>query len=109
MMGYWHGRYGYKKKNRHEACLCRIEAEQTVIQYAWAIDSSALSSELRGRVVGDEMQVQLRTGGCLSTHLRPNGSEMEVVRRTRYGGVALDYDGLLTRQSEPQLEFLTNR
>jgi|GEM_PF-1161670 len=107
--GYWHGWYGYDKETDMKIVFARIEADEAVIQYAWATDSKALSTVLRGRFVGDEVQVQLTTGGYLSMRLRPNGSEMEVVRRTGYSGVALDYYGLLTRQPEPALEKPTNR
>lgn len=104
--GYWHGWFGYSKETDMKIVFARFEGEEAVIQYSWATATSQNVSILRGKFSGDEVNMPLTVGGFVSMRLRPNGNEMEVVRRTGRGEIAQEFYGVLTRQPEPENEYL---
>lgn len=106
--GYWHGWFGYGKEFDMKIVIARIDGDEATVQYSWATATRQNVSILPARISGDEITMKLPVGGYLSMRLRKNESEMEVVQRTGYSGVAVEYYGLLVRQPDPTNEYLVS-
>lgn len=104
--GYWHGWFGYGKEFDMKIVIARIDGDEATVQYSWATATGQNVSILPARISGNEINMKLPTGGFLSMRLRGNENEMEVVQRTGYSGVAVEYYGLLVRQPDPTNEYL---
>lgn len=106
--GYWHGWFGYGKEFDMKIVIARIDGNDATVQYSWATASGQNVSILPAQISGNEINMKLPVGGYLSMRLRENGNEMEVVQRTGYSGVAVEYYGLLVRQPDPTNEYLVS-